>query len=140
MTRETLTLISTGSILLSGISLLFGWYWIRRREIIRHRNAMLTAAGLAALFLVFYVIRWWLFGSKPFEGQGGWRTLFLVNLVVHILAATVLAPLAFRLIQLALVRKDFAAHRRLARITLPLWLYVAASGWLTYFFLYGMDF
>jgi putative membrane protein len=140
MTQETLTLISTGCIVLSGVSLLFGWYWIRRRAILRHRNAMLTATSFAALFLVFYLIRWWTFGSQPFAGQGWWRTLYLLNLVIHILGATLLAPLAFRMIQLALVRRDFIAHRRLARVTLPLWLYVAASGWLTYFLLYRIDF
>ncbi len=140
MTQETLTLISTGCIVLSGVSLLFGWYWIRRRAILRHRNAMLTATSFAALFLVFYLIRWWTFGSQPFDGQGWWRTLYLLNLVIHILGATLLAPLAFRMIQLALVRRDFIAHRRLARVTLPLWLYVAASGWLTYFLLYRIDF
>jgi putative membrane protein len=49
-------------------------------------------------------------------------------------------PLAIRLIQLALVKEDFPAHRRLARITLPIWLYVAASGWIVYYMLYRMQF
>ena len=59
MTLETLTILSTSCIVLSGLSLLLGWYFIRgRSDRIRHRNTMLTATVFAALFLVFYVTRW----------------------------------------------------------------------------------
>lgn len=137
MSLQTLTIASTACIVLSGVSLLIGWYFIRgRREISRHRNTMLTATGFAALFLVFYVTRWSLYGSKPFPGTDGWRLFYFVNLVPHILLAIVLGPLVVRLIYLALGRRDFAAHRRLARVVLPIWLYVAASGWLIYYLLY----
>jgi putative membrane protein len=137
MSLQTLTAVSTVCIVLSGASLLVGWYFIRtRRQILRHRNAMLTASTFAALFLVFYVTRWSMYGSKPFEGTGGWRTFYFANLVPHIILAMVLAPLVLRLLQLALVRRDYAKHRRLARITLPIWLYVASSGWLIYYLLY----
>jgi putative membrane protein len=138
MSLETLTATSTACIVLSGVSLLVGWYFIRRgRQVIRHRNAMLAASSFAALFLVFYVTRWSLYGSKPFPGSGTWRLVYFANLVPHILMAMVLAPLVVRLLHLALARRDFAAHRRLARITLPIWLYVAGSGWLIYYLLYG---
>lgn len=138
MSLEALTKMSTASIVLSGACLLVGWYFIRwRQEISRHRNAMLTATAFAALFLVFYVTRWSLYGSKPFPGQGSWKLFYFANLVPHILFATVLAPLVVRLIYLALRKRDYVAHRRLARVTLPMWLYVAASGWLIYYLLYG---
>jgi putative membrane protein len=134
---QTLTIASTTCIVLSGVSLLIGWYFIRaRHEIGRHRNTMLTATGFAALFLVFYVTRWSLYGSKPFDGTDGWRLFYFVNLVPHILLAIGLGPLVVRLIYLALGRGDFVAHRRLARVVLPVWLYVAASGWLIYYLLY----
>jgi len=137
MSLQTLTMLSTACIVLSGASLLVGWYLIRwRRERTAHRNAMLTATAFAALFLVFYVTRWWVFGSKLFEGTGGWRVLYFSILAPHILLAIAVGPLAVRLIQLALVREDFVAHRRLARVTLPIWLFVAASGWLIYYLLY----
>ncbi|MGH7785995.1 MAG: DUF420 domain-containing protein [Candidatus Binatia bacterium] len=137
MSLQTLTIASTTCIVLSGVSLLIGWYFIRaRREIGRHRNTMLTATAFAGLFLVFYVTRWSLYGSKPFEGSEGWRLFYFVNLVPHILLAIVLGPLVVRLIYLALGRRDFVAHRRLARVVLPVWLYVAASGWLIYYLLY----
>lgn len=137
MSLRTLTVVSTACIVASGLSLLVGWYLIRwRRDRAAHRNAMLTATAFAALFLVFYVARWAVFGSKPFAGSGGWRGLYFAILVPHVLLAIAVGPLAIRLIQLAMWRQDFAAHRRLARVTLPIWLFVAASGWAIYYLLY----
>lgn len=139
MSLETLTLFSTSSIVGSGVALLIGWALIRRGRITAHRNAMLTAAVLAGLFLVFYVTRWSLHGSKPFEGSGGWRVLYLSILVPHVVLAIAVGPLALRLIWLALGKRDFRRHRRLARWTLPIWLFVAASGWAIYYLLYGVE-
>lgn len=137
MSLENLTVLSTACIVLSGASLLVGWYFIRaRRAIIAHRNSMLAASTFAALFLVFYVTRWSMYGSKPFDGAGGWRWVYFLTLIPHIILAIALGPLALRLLNLALRKRDFAAHRRLARVTLPVWLYVAASGWLIYYLLY----
>ena len=75
---------------------------------------------------------------KPFGGTGIWRTIYFANLVPHVILAIAVGPLAARLIYLATVRRDFTAHRRLARVTLPIWLYVAGSGWLVYYMLYRM--
>jgi putative membrane protein len=137
MSLQNLTMLSTACIVLSGASLLLGWYFIRvRRAITAHRNTMLSATALAALFLVFYVTRWSLYGSKPFAGTGAWRGIYFTTLVPHILLAIVLVPLVLRLLNLSLRRRDFVAHRRLARITLPVWLYVAVSGWFIYYLLY----
>jgi len=138
MSLQALTIASTACIVLSGASLLLGWYFIRgRRDMARHRRTMLVAATFAALFLVFYVTRWSLYGSKLFPGTGTWRVVYFANLVPHILLAIVLGPLVIRLLYLALRKRDFAAHRRLARVVLPIWLYVAASGWLIYYLLYA---
>jgi putative membrane protein len=140
VSQEALTLVSTSFIVLSGVSLLVGWWFIRvRRSMERHRAAMLAATTFAGLFLVAYVTRWAAYGSKPFTGTGIWRTIFLANLIPHIILAIAVGPMAIRLIQLAMVRRDFASHRRLGRITLPIWLYVAASGWLVYYMLYRMS-
>jgi len=140
MSLATLTLLSTSCIVGSGAALLVGWFLIRRRQITAHRNTMLTATLLAGLFLVFYVTRWAIYGSKPFEGTGGWKVLYLAILVPHILLAIAVGPMALRLIWLALKRHDFARHRRLARWTLPIWLFVAASGWAVYYLLYVKSF
>lgn len=133
---QNLTVASTSCIVLSGISLLIGWYFIRRKRIEAHRTAMLSASSFAALFLVFYVTRWALYGSKPFPGDGGWKVFYFANLIPHIILAMVLAPLVIRLLDLALRRRDYPSHRRLARYVLPMWLYVSASGWLIYYLLY----
>lgn len=138
MSLQALTIASTACIVLSGVSLLLGWYFIRgRRDMARHRRTMLTAATFAALFLVLYVTRWSLYGTKLFPGAGAWRVVYFANLIPHILLAIALAPLVIRLLYLALRKRDFAAHRRLARVVLPIWLYVAASGWLIYYLLYA---
>jgi putative membrane protein len=141
MTLETLTIFSTSFIVLSGISLLVGWYFIRWQKNMKlHKNMMLTATIFAGLFLVAYVTRWALHGSKPFEGEGAWRLFYIANLVPHIILAIAVGPLALYLIYLALQKRDFRTHRKWGRITTPIWLYVAASGWLLYFMLYKMTF
>ena len=141
MNLETLTTISTTCIVLSGISLLVGWYFIRRRkDMIPHRNAMLAATAFASLFLASYVTRWSIYGSKPFEGQGWWRVFYFTNLVPHVIMALIVGPLAAYLIYQALWKKDYRKHKKFARITLPIWLYVAGSGWLIYVLLYKMTY
>ncbi len=101
---------------------------------------MLLATTFAGLFLVAYVTRWVTYGSRPFTGEGAWRAFYLATLVPHVILAIAVGPLALRLIYLALRKQDFVRHRRLARITLPIWLYVAASGWGIYYMLYQMTF
>ena len=140
MTQQTLTLASTSSIVASGVSLLVGWYFIRRKLVSRHRQAMLLATVMAGLFLVAYVTRWGLYGSKVFEGQGAWRAAYFAVLVPHVILAVALGPMALYLIYLALRRRDYRAHRRWARVTLPVWLFVAASGWAVYLMLYRLPF
>jgi putative membrane protein len=141
MSQEALTAVSTTCIVCSGCALLLGWYFIRARgDMLLHRSAMLAATAFAGLFLIAYVTRWSLYGSKPFAGTGVWRTIYFATLVPHVILAMAVGPLAARLIYLALRRRDYQRHRRLARITLPIWLYVAASGWLIYFLLYRMTY
>ncbi len=140
MDQQTLTAFSSGSIVASGLCLVAGWYFVRVKKITLHRNAMLAATVCAGIFLVAYLTRWNLYGSKPFEGEGGWRVFYLANLLPHILMAMMVGPLALYQIYLALAKKDFDRHRRFGRITVPIWLYVAASGWLIYLLLYVIPF
>ena len=140
MSQQLLTLISTSCIVTSGVSLLLGWWLIRRGRTEAHRRFMLAATAFAALFLVAYVTRWSLYGSKPFEGTGGWKVFYVANLVPHILLAMAVGPLALYQIYLAFGPKDFPRHRRFGRVTVPIWLYVSASGWLIYFLLYVLKF
>ncbi len=129
--------VNTALILISGVAVLAGYACIRARKVDWHRRFMLTASAFAALFLVVYGVRWALLGSKPFEGTGWWRAFYLAVLGTHVLLAMVLAPLVLVTLHRALTGR-YDAHRRIARRTFPVWLYVAASGWLVYWMLYGL--
>lgn len=122
-------------IVVSGLFLVAGYGLIRLRRVRWHHRSMLTASAFAALFLVVYVARYLLFGSQIFAGEGLTRILYLVLLVSHVIIAISIGPLAIITIRRAL-RRDFARHRHLARITLPLWLYVVVTGYAVYFWLY----
>ncbi len=123
-------------IVISGIFLVAGYACVRARRIDWHRRSMLTAAVFAAGFLVVYVTRYALFGSKVFPGAGVSRIIYFAILIPHIIVAVAIGPLAFVTIRRAL-RRRYAKHRQIARITLPLWIYVAVSGWVVYLMLYG---
>ena len=115
--------------------LIVGYVCIRTRRIAWHRRSMLTAAVFAALFLVVYVTRYVLLGSKIYPGEGVSRIIYFAILIPHIIIAIAVAPLAFVTLRRALGGR-FAKHRQIARITLPLWIYTAVSGWVVYWMLY----
>ena len=117
--------------------LLLGWRAVRagRRE--RHRVLMLSALGTSALFLVGYFARVALTGIHRFPGTGPLRAAYLAILASHTSLAAAVLPLALRTPWLAL-RGRLAEHRRIARWTLPVWLYVSATGVAVYVLLYGL--
>jgi putative membrane protein len=117
------------------LCLLAGFWFIRRRQVHRHRAAMLSAVGASALFLVFYVTRFALTGTHSFAGQGFARTAYLSILFSHMVLAVVVVPLVLRLLFLA-SRARFREHARLARWTYPIWLYVSVTGIVVYTLLY----
>jgi putative membrane protein len=133
---ELFAALNTSLIVVSGICLTTGYVLIRRRNIRWHRRAMLSATLFAALFLVVYVTRYFLFAPKLFAGEGGVRVLYLVILVSHTVLATLLGPLVLVTLRRALQR-EFPRHRRLARFTFPIWLYVAVTGWVIYAMLHA---
>lgn len=108
---------------------------IRRGERERHRRLMLATAGVALLFVASYALQTWLEGGhRRFPGDDAVRTLFVVILVSHTALSVLLVPLAAITLTLAL-RGRFERHRRLARVTFPIWLYVAVTGVV----IYGMN-
>lgn len=137
--EEWLPALNATLIVISGLFLAIGYVFIRTRRIAWHRRSMLTASVFAALFLVVYVSRYFILGSKIFPGEGVSRVLYLAILIPHTIIAIAVAPLAFVTLRRAL-RGRFGKHRQIARITLPLWIYVAVSGWAVYLMLYGQWF
>jgi putative membrane protein len=132
---EWLALLNTSLILISGLFLLLGYYFIRQRNIELHKRSMLTATTFAALFLVVYVSRALLFETKVFAGEGLVRVVYLTILVSHTILAILVGPFALVTLRRAL-KGDFSKHRQIARVTFPMWLYVVVTGWIIYWMLH----
>ncbi|MBV9168922.1 MAG: DUF420 domain-containing protein [Chloroflexi bacterium] len=132
-----LPLFNTALIVVSGIFLTLGYVCIRKKRVLWHRRAMLSASVFAALFLIVYVARYLLLGSKIFPGEGVSRAVYLTILISHTVIAALVAPFAFVTLRRALAGR-FAKHRQIARITLPMWIYTAVTGWIVYMMLYAL--
>ena len=124
---------------LSGIFLLIAYRHIRAtpRRIAQHRRFMLMACATSVLFLICYVTYHSVRGGvvTKFAGTGVWRTIYLTILTSHTILAVVILPLAILSVWHGL-KMRVPQHRRVARWTFPLWMYVSVTGVLVYFFLY----
>ena len=121
----------------SAVFLALGYAFIRRRRVTAHLCCMLTAFAASVLFLLSYVAYHYQAGSRSFAGVGWVRGVYLALLTSHIVLAAVIVPLALTTIARAWQR-TFDRHRRIARWTLPLWLYVSVSGVVVYWMLYHL--
>ena len=119
---------------LSAVALCVGLYFIKRRNWRAHRVSMLSASGFSALFLVSYIVNHALRGDTPFPGVGTVRTVYLSILASHVLLSIVALPMVLTTLYFAL-SGQFKAHRRLARVTFPIWLYVSVTGVVVFVFL-----
>lgn len=122
---------------LSAVLLTAGFIMIRRRRIRAHRACMLSAFFVSTAFLVSYVTYHIRVGNVLFQGRGWIRPVYFTLLISHIILAIVIVPLALITLSRAL-REQFDRHRRIARWTLPLWLYVSVTGVLVYVMLYHL--
>ena len=122
---------------ISTVFLTIGFLMIRRRKIVAHRNCMIAAFVVSGLFLTSYLIYHYHAGSTPFEGSGWIRSVYFAVLIPHIILAATILPLALITLYFAL-RKRFTKHRRIARWTLPIWLYVSVTGIIVYWMLYHL--
>ena len=113
------------------IALVAGFYFIRRRNVPAHRNAMAAAFVFSLLFLVSYIVHHALHGDQIFPGHGVVRTAYLSILVSHILLSVVALPLILTTFFFSLSGR-FRQHRAIARYTLPIWLYVSVTGVVVY--------
>ncbi|HVG32615.1 MAG TPA: DUF420 domain-containing protein [Pyrinomonadaceae bacterium] len=119
---------------LSACSLVIGFIFIRRGQINLHRTFMLGALFFSALFLVSYIAYHSTHGDTPFRGTGLIRPIYFFILISHILLTVVALPVILTTLFLALTGR-FNAHRRIARITLPAWLYISITGIAIFFML-----
>jgi uncharacterized membrane protein YozB (DUF420 family) len=122
----------------SGLLLVLGWILVRARRLTAHRRTMTAAFTCSTLFLVSYLVYHFQVGSVRFPGRGTARMVYLAILVTHTILAAAVAPLAVTTFVLAR-RGRFERHRRVARLTLPIWLYVSVTGVVVYVMLYRMS-
>ncbi|HEY7291436.1 MAG TPA: DUF420 domain-containing protein [Vicinamibacterales bacterium] len=120
---------------LSGVLLLIAYGFIRARKIEQHRKTMIAAFATSSLFLVCYVIYHAQVGSVRFTRQGFVRPIYFTILITHVTLAAVVLPLAIVTLSRGL-KARYPQHRRIARWTFPIWLYVSVTGVLVYVLLY----
>ncbi len=122
---------------ISAVLLAAGYLQIRRRRVAAHRACMLAAFAVSTAFLVSYLVYHAHAGSVPFRRQGWIRPVYFSILISHIVLAAAILPMAILTLYRAW-RERFEAHRRLARWTLPVWLYVSVTGVVVYLMLYQL--
>ena len=122
---------------ISAIFLIVGYVFIRQRKISAHQKCMLSAFGVSVLFLISYCIYHANAGSTKFTQEGLIRLVYFIILISHIILAFVIVPLAIVTLYFAW-RKRFEIHRRIAKVTFPIWLYVSVTGVVIYLMLYQM--
>lgn len=140
MNPELVSVLPTVNALLNGTSALLlvtGYLLIRRRRVSAHRACMLAAFVTSAVFLASYLTLRYYAGMTRFTGQGWIRPVYFSILVSHTILAAAIVPLALMTLTRAL-RARFDRHARIARWTLPLWLYVSVTGVLVYVILYRL--
>jgi uncharacterized membrane protein YozB (DUF420 family) len=122
---------------LSAVFITAGYLLIRNGHRTLHKRCMLAALTTSAAFLISYVIYHANVGSRPFPGTGFVRVIYFVVLITHVILAAVILPLVLSTTIRGL-RGQFDRHVRIARWTLPLWLYVSVTGVVVYLMLYRM--
>ena len=135
MTVHDLPAVNASLNALSGVLLLIGYVLIRTRRIAAHRAVMSTAFATSSLFLICYLVYHAQVGSVPFPRQGFVRPLYFTILITHVLLAATVPPLAIVTLTRGL-KGRYPQHRRIARWTFPIWMYVSVTGVLVYVLLY----
>lgn len=121
---------------LAGVFLGFGYYFVRRGKVIAHRNCMIAALCSSALFLTGYLIyHFTVKGVTHFRDPAWFRPIYLTILFTHLILAMVIVPMILITVTFAL-RGRFDKHKKIARWTWPLWMYVSVTGVVIYLLLY----
>ena len=135
MDIHTLPAVNASLNAISGVLLVVAYLLIRARRIEPHRRVMIAAFTTSSLFLICYLVYHAQVGSVRFTRQGFVRPLYYTILVTHVTLAAAVLPLAIVTLSRGL-KARYAQHRRIARWTLPIWLYVSVTGVLVYVLLY----
>jgi uncharacterized membrane protein YozB (DUF420 family) len=122
---------------LSAVFLFAGFLFVRKSNVKAHRACMIAAVVCSTLFLASYLFYHYHVGSVRFQGQGPVRVVYFTILVTHTILAAAIVPLVIITLIRAL-RSRFDSHRRIARWTFPLWLYVSVTGVVVYLMLYRL--
>lgn len=122
---------------LSAVLLVAGFIYIRSKNRQAHKACMLAALGCSTLFLICYLVYHYQVGSVPFKGRGWIRPVYFSILLTHTILAAAVVPLVLITLTRGL-RERFDAHRRIARWTFPVWLYVSVTGVVVYWMLYWL--
>jgi uncharacterized membrane protein YozB (DUF420 family) len=121
---------------LSTVFLTLGFIFIKQQKPIAHRNCMIAALITSAIFLACYLTyHFSVTAVTKFQGQGIVRPVYFIILITHIILAVVIVPLVLMTLSRAL-RKRFDRHKKIARWTWPLWMYVSVTGVIVYMMLY----
>jgi putative membrane protein len=121
----------------AALFLLIGYQYIRAKKIEQHRICMIAAFACSILFLASYLTYHALAGSKHFQGTGAVRTIYFTILLTHTVLAAAVPPLAIITLYRAW-KGQYEKHRRIARWTFPIWVYVSVTGVVVYWMLYRM--
>ncbi|HXD32462.1 MAG TPA: DUF420 domain-containing protein [Pyrinomonadaceae bacterium] len=119
----------------SAILLVTGYIFIRRQRVGAHRACQVSAVVTSVLFLASYLTYHYYHGTTRFAGQGLSRPVYFIILISHTILAIVIVPMVLVTLYRA-IRNDFERHRKIARWTLPIWIYVSVTGVLVYLMLY----
>lgn len=122
---------------ISFVLLVTGYVFIRRKQWRKHRACMIAALIASGLFLTSYVIYHAQVGSVPFQKTGWIRTVYFAVLIPHVILAVLMVPPVIVTVSRGLSAK-YDKHRRIARLTLPVWLYVSITGVIVYWMLYRL--
>jgi uncharacterized membrane protein YozB (DUF420 family) len=121
---------------LAGVFLSFGYYFVKRGKVIAHRNCMIAAVCSSALFLAGYLTyHFTVHGITHFRNPAWFRPIYLTILFTHLVLAVSIVPMIIITLSHAL-RQRFDKHKKIARWTWPLWMYVSVTGVLIYLLLY----
>jgi uncharacterized membrane protein YozB (DUF420 family) len=132
--RDLPTVNASLNALCTGL-LIYGYMLIRQGKREEHKRVMLAAFGVSIVFLICYLVYHYNVGSVPYQGQGLMRTVYFTILISHVVLAAIVPVLALITLWRAF-QERFDKHRKIAKITFPIWLYVSITGVIVYLMLY----